>query len=78
MTHNFCYFYNVIKIELVKFSKYVCFFFVLFTLPFDIYSLAKVRNGELLEYFSAEICTCLAARYVAGSLAINFLLSKQI
>ncbi|EFO18361.2 hypothetical protein LOAG_10133 [Loa loa] len=28
--------------------------------------LAQERHHELLEYFSAKICTCLSARYVAG------------
>uniref|UniRef100_A0A8R1U1E4 Membrane-bound transcription factor site-2 protease n=1 Tax=Onchocerca volvulus TaxID=6282 RepID=A0A8R1U1E4_ONCVO len=30
------------------------------------YNLAKEQNLELLEYFSAKICACLSARYVAG------------
>ncbi|MCP9258281.1 hypothetical protein DINM_002784 [Dirofilaria immitis] len=29
------------------------------------YNLAKEQNHELLEYFSAKICACLSARYVA-------------
>ncbi|VDN38684.1 unnamed protein product [Gongylonema pulchrum] len=47
-------------------ASHMCFYVRDMTSAASEYLAATEENRELLEYFSAQMCACLAARYVVG------------